>query len=100
MVSGVIQLTTYGEQDLYLTGNPTITFYHASYHRYSNFSYESIPQYFNLKPNFGNKVSAVLSKNGDFIGNTYLYIELPAIPATFGNTDVYVAWNKKIGVNK
>jgi len=100
MVSGAIQIAaSYGEQDLYLFHKPQITYFHATYHRYSNFSYESIPQYFNLKPNFGNKVSAVLSKNGDFIGNTYLYIELPAIPATFGNTDVYVAWNKKIGVN-
>jgi len=100
MVSGAIQIAaSYGEQDLYLFHQPQITYFHATYHRYSNFSYESIPQYFNLKPNFGNKVSAVLSKNGDFIGNTYLYIELPAIPEKFGNTVVYTAWNKKIGLN-
>jgi len=99
MVNGQVQLVAYGEQDIYLTSQPTITYFHATYQRYTNFSYESIPQYFNLTPNFGNKVSAVLSKNGDFIGNTYLYIELPAIPATFGDTDVYVAWNKKIGFN-
>ena len=99
MVNGQIQLVAYGEQDVYLTSKPEITFFMATYHRYSNFSYESMPQYFNLTPNFGNKVTSVLSKNGDFIGNISLYVELPAIPAQFGGVDVYVAWNKKIGLN-
>jgi len=99
MVSGAIQLVAYGEQDVYLTSKPEITFFHATYHRYSNFSVESIPQIFNLKPNFGNRVSAVLSKNGDMIGNSYLYVELPAIPSSFNGVDVYVSWNRKIGLS-
>jgi hypothetical protein len=48
MVSGAIQLVAYGEQDVYLTSKPEITFFSAKYHRYTNFSKESIPQYFNL----------------------------------------------------
>lgn len=99
MVNGQVQLVAYGEQDIYLTSKPEITFFHATYNRYSNFSYESIPQYFNLTPNFGNKVSTTLSKNGDMIGKIYLYIELPAIPATFNGIPVYTAWNKKIGLS-
>ncbi len=99
MVNGQIQLVAYGEQDVYLTSKPEITYFTAVYKRYCNFSYESMPQYFNLKANFGQKVTSVLAKNGDFIGNIYLYIELPAIPSKFGNTEVFVAWNKKIGLN-
>jgi len=99
MVNGQIQLVAYGENDVYLTSAPEITFFHASYHRHSNFSRESMPQLFNLKPNFGNRVTSILSKNGDMIGNVYLNVELPAIPASFGGVDVYVSWNRKIGLS-
>jgi hypothetical protein len=99
MVNGQIQLVAYGENDVYLTSKPEITFFHASYHRHSNFSRESMPQLFNLKPNFGNRVTSILSKNGDMIGNVYLNVELPAIPASFGGVDVYVSWNRKIGLS-
>lgn len=99
MVNGQIQLVAYGENDVYLTSKPEITFFHASYHRHSNFSRESMPQLFNLKPNFGNRVTCILSKNGDMIGDVYLNVELPAIPASFGGVDVYVSWNRKIGLS-
>jgi hypothetical protein len=99
MVNGQIQLVAYGENDVYLTSKPEITFFHASYLRYSNFSRESMPQLFNLKPNFGNRVTCILSKNGDMIGEIYLNVELPAIPASFGGVDVYVSWNRKIGLS-
>ena len=99
MVNGQIQLVAIGENDLYLTSKPEITFFHASYQRHTNFSRESMPQLFNLKPNFGNRVTSVLSKNGDMIGNIYLYVELPAIPTSFGGVDVYVAWSRKIGLS-
>jgi hypothetical protein len=98
MVNGQIQLVAYGEQDVYLTSKPEITFFSARYSRYTNFSRESIPQYFNLTPNFGNRVTAVLSKNGHMIGSIFLNVVLPAIPATFNGTPVFVAWSRKIGL--
>ena len=98
MVNVQIQLVAYGEQDVYLTSKPEITFFNAKYHRYSNFSRESIPQYFNLTPNFGNRVTAVLSKNGHMIGGIFLNVVLPAIPSTFNGTPVFVAWRRKIGL--
>ena len=98
MVNGAIQLVAYGEQDVYLTSKPEITFFNAKYNRHTNFSRESIPQYFNLTPNFGNRVTAVLSKNGHMIGSIFLNVVLPAIPATFNNVPVFVAWSRKIGL--
>lgn len=98
MVSGAIQLAAYSENDVYLTSKPEITFFKSQYHRYSNFSRESIPQYFNLQCNFGNRVTAVLSKNGHMIGSIFLNVVLPAIPATFNGTPVFVAWRRKIGL--
>ena len=47
MGGGLMQLVQYGAQDLYLTGNPEITFFKAVYRRYTNFAMESIAQTFN-----------------------------------------------------
>ena len=41
MGGGLMQITSYGTQDLTLTGNPEITFFNIIYRRYTNFS----PQY-------------------------------------------------------
>lgn len=42
----VMQLVAYGAQDIYLTGNPQITFFKVVYRRHTNFSVESIEQTF------------------------------------------------------
>ena len=42
MGGGLMQLVAYGAQDIYLTGNPQITFFKVVYRRHTNFSMESI----------------------------------------------------------
>ena len=44
MGGGLMQLVAYGAQDIYLTGNPQITFFKVVYRRHTNFSMESIQQ--------------------------------------------------------
>ena len=44
MGGGLMQLVAYGAQDVYLTGNPQITFFKVVYRRHTNFSTESIQQ--------------------------------------------------------
>ena len=46
MVGGLIQLAAYGAEDLYLTGNPQITFFKMVYKRHTNFAMENIEQQF------------------------------------------------------
>ena len=46
MGGGLMQLVAYGAQDIYLTGNPQITFFKVVYRRHTNFSMESIEQTF------------------------------------------------------
>ena len=36
MPGGLMQLVAYGAQDVYLTGNPQITFFKVVYRRYTN----------------------------------------------------------------
>ena len=47
MGGGLMQLVAYGAQDIYLTGNPQITFFKVVYRRHTNFSMEAIQQTIN-----------------------------------------------------
>ena len=67
-----MQLVAYGAQDIYLTGNPQITFFKVVYRRHTNFSMESIKQSFLGKADFGGMVEATISRNGDLVGRMYL----------------------------
>jgi hypothetical protein len=103
MGGGLIQLVAYGIQDIYLMGNPQITFYKIVYKRYTNFSIEPIRQFFSSRVDFGKSVTCTLSRNGDLISHTYLFIQLPFVPAfkLFDNETLdpikKFAWVKKIG---
>ena len=72
MGGGLLQLVAYGAQDVYLTGNPQITFFKVVYRRHTNFALESIQQTFNGSVNFGQRVTATISRNGDLISRAYL----------------------------
>jgi hypothetical protein len=76
MGGGLMQLVAYGAQDIYLTGNPQITFFKVVYRRHTNFSMESIKQTFNGTADFGGSVSATISRNGDLVYRMYLEHEL------------------------
>ena len=76
MGGGLMQLVAYGAQDIYLTGNPQITFFKVVYRRHTNFAMEAIEQVFNGVANFGNKVVCTIARNGDLVGRMYLEIDL------------------------
>jgi len=95
-----MQLVAYGAQDVYLTGNPQITFWKVTYRRYTNFAIEAIEQTFNGQADFGRRVTCTISRNGDLAYRTYLQITLPEINQYMGNTtslatgmqSVYARW--------
>ena len=79
MGGGLMQLVAYGAQDVYLTGNPQITFWKVTYRRHTNFAMESIEQTFNGQCDFGRRVTCTISRNGDLAFRTYLQVTLPEI---------------------
>jgi hypothetical protein len=79
MGGGLMQLVAYGAQDVYLTGNPQITFWKVTYRRHTNFAMESIEQTFNGQADFGRRVTCTISRNGDLAYRTYLQVTLPQI---------------------
>ena len=99
MGGGLMQLVAYGAQDVYLTGNPQITFWKVTYRRHTNFAMESIEQTFNGQADFGRRVTCTISRNGDLAYRTYLQVTLPEINQTMANNTsnlhqngVYARW--------
>ena len=100
MAGGLMQLVAYGAQDLYLTGNPQITFFKTIYRRYTNFSMEYIPQYFRVLPTFSttqrNKLSVKIDRNGDLLYDCYVLVDLPNIYSTEAER---FQWVENLGEN-
>lgn len=105
MGGGLMQLVAYGAQDVYLTGNPQITFFKVVYRRHTNFSIEmdELPVD-TAKP--GGTFSVQVLRNGDLATRMYLRLDVPALPSSFlptpgGNGDAVaatkVAWVRRLG---
>lgn len=96
MTGGLLQLVAYGAQDIYLTGNPLVTYFKTIYRRHTNFSMESIEQSFNSRPGFGREITCTVSRDGDLISGMYLQTKLPDLP-TSSNDKHYIRWTDDIG---
>ena len=83
MGGGLMQLVAYGAQDIYLTGNPQITFFKVVYRRHTNFSMEAIEQTWNGSSVTNGRCTATISRNGDLVHRMYLEVS----GSTPGNTD-------------
>lgn len=89
MGGGLMQLVAYGAQDVYLSGNPQITFFKVVYRRHTNFSVEPIQQTWNGAADFGRTVTCNINRNGDLITNMYVAVKLNGVSAG-GNAWGYV----------
>ena len=88
---GLMQLVAYGAQDVYLSGNPQITFFKAVYKRHTNFSCEAITQTFSGSPDFGRRVTCPITRNGDLITKMYLVCKVT------GTSSKKWAWTSQLG---
>jgi len=88
-----MQLVAYGAQDVYLTGNPQITFFKVVYRRHTNFSMETIQQTINgssvLTDSTTNSGTVTISRNGDLVHKVYATSSTDGI--TMGSQMVYEA---------
>ena len=90
MGGGLMQLVAYGAQDVYLSGNPQITFFKVVYRRHTNFAVEPIEQTWNGNSTFGRQVTCNINRNGDLITNMYVTVYLPSVDG--GNNTAGVPW--------
>jgi len=100
MAGGLLQLVAYGAQDIYISGNPQITFWKILYKRHTNFAMESIEVTFNGQADFNKRVTAVINRNADLMFRTYVQVVLPQIDisttAQLGTVDAF-RWVSYIG---
>ena len=87
MGGGLMQLVAYGAQDVYLSGNPQITFFKVVYRRHTNFSVEPVQQTWNGAADFGRTVTCNINRNGDLITNMYVVVKLPVTVVINTNTN-------------
>jgi hypothetical protein len=79
---GLLQLVAQGKQDVFLTGNPIISWFKLVYRRHTNFAIESQRMYFDGSPNFGQKLTCLVPRNGDLLGSIFLKVTLPQLYLT------------------
>ena len=90
-----MQLVAYGAQDIYLTGNPQITFFKVVYRRHTNFSMEAIEQTWNGFNKAGGRCTATISRNGDLVHKMYFEITAPGTVAASADNPG-VSWIKSV----
>ena len=94
MGGGLMELVAKGAQDIYLTGNPNVTYFKSIFKRHTNFSIESIQQNFKGDLKFGKRISCTIKRVGDLLSGISLEIDLPAITGSRGTT---LKWTNSIG---
>jgi len=87
---GLLQLVALGKQDVFLTGNPQMTWFKMVYRRYTNFAIEAQPMYFDGTPDFGKRITCLVPRRGDLLSQLILEVELPALYLTSGSAVSYV----------
>ena len=97
MGGGLMQLVAYGAQDIYLTGNPQITFFKVVYRRHTNFSMEAIQQTFNGSVGtVSSTVTATISRNGDLVSRLWLEVDIDRNDLTSAG-GIYAKWTNNTG---
>ena len=92
MAGGLMQLVAYGAQDVYLTGNPKVTFFQAVYKRHTNFAMELIQQTTNGSPSSSGRVSVTIARNGDLVGNMHVALTPTSNVLTSNNSGFDTNW--------
>jgi hypothetical protein len=97
MSAGAVQLAAIGQQDAYLTGEPSVTYFSAVYRRHTPFSLQA----FNIpfqgsQVNWGSQAVCKIPYKGDLVRSATLAVTLPALAPT--STD-YV-WPVAVGRQK
>ena len=100
MTGGILQLQKTGAQDLYLTGNPQISFFKTVYRRYTNFAMDFFkiePEVsFPLRESDSVTYKFFIKRNADLISNIFFCFDIPDIYSTNDNK---FRWIKNLGFN-
>ena len=94
MGGGLLQIVSSTNEDLFITSKPQITFFKLVFYTYTNFSIETLEEFFDGAPDFGENVTCTLAKTGDLIHHMYLKIDLPEVHIPILNNSIIHQNNK------
>ena len=97
MSGGLMQLVAYGAQDVYLTGDPQITFWKGVYRRHTHFAIESIENTFSGTTAAGSTTSCTISRNADLLSAIHLECTLGSETGARGPGDIIGSVSLQIG---
>jgi hypothetical protein len=92
-MAGIMQISAFGSQDVYLMGNPQITFFKSVHRRHTNFAIESVDLSYDGTGDFGQNISCKIERVGDLLTDLHVYAKLPAPTTTNANSN----WVNSIG---
>ena len=75
MSAGVVQLIAIGAQDMYITGNPEISFFSSTFKRHANFSQSIEKQIIHGAVKNNSMSSIQFERSGDLLGYAYFTID-------------------------
>jgi hypothetical protein len=81
--AGLLELVAHGIQDIYLIGNPQITFFKTIYKRHTNFSMEAYQISYDAKPMWGKRTTFNITRYADLIYTMFIEIDIPQIYSKF-----------------
>lgn len=97
MPGGIMQLVARGQQDIYITGSPTLSYFQFVYRKHTNFAMEPVRQTFLSKPvldrNTRNTATCRIGRIGDLLKEVYLSFQLPAI---YSDGNLRFRWIDKV----
>lgn len=100
MPSGsLLQLVAHSVNDIYLIGNPQMTYFKSVYKRHTNFVIESIRATFEGDTTFGSKIVCKIPRNGDLINTMTMEVDLPELVATGSDDQHSIQYISNIGYN-
>jgi hypothetical protein len=88
MAGGLLQIVAFGAENVYMNGNPQITFFKIVYRRHTNFSQEVFENDILDGPDFNKRSEVKIYRLGDLMTKMYLKVVIgdvvPNEGATFG----------------
>ena len=90
MTGGLLELVAKGSQDIFLTGNPSVTFFRSVYKKHTNFSMESVQQSLVGNYDFGQTLFCNISRSGDLLHGIVIEIDLPKITSILGINNKWI----------
>ncbi len=84
MGNALVQVVATGPQNVVINGQPEATLFKRVHRRITIFAIESVAQTFTGSVNFGNRVTATISRNGDLLTKMVLEVTLPTLVSSSG----------------